>query len=29
MVARAGERFSGPGLGFAVDDAEHLSQPSN
>lgn len=26
MVARAGERFSGPGIGFAVDDAEHLSQ---
>jgi SAM-dependent methyltransferase len=28
MVARAGERFSGPGLGFAVDDAERLSQPT-
>jgi ubiquinone/menaquinone biosynthesis C-methylase UbiE len=28
MVARAGGRFSGPGLGFAVDDAEHLSQPT-
>ncbi len=28
MVARAGERFSGPGLSFAVDDAERLSQPT-
>ena len=28
MVARAGERFAGPAIGFAVDDAERLSQPS-
>ena len=28
MVARAAERLSRPGLEFAVDDAEHLSQPS-
>ncbi|MGH9036751.1 MAG: class I SAM-dependent methyltransferase [Acidimicrobiia bacterium] len=28
MVARAQERFSNPGLSFAVDDAEHLSQPT-
>lgn len=28
MIARASERFSNPGLSFAVDDAEHLSQPS-
>jgi ubiquinone/menaquinone biosynthesis C-methylase UbiE len=29
MVARAQERFSGPGLSFAVDDAERLSQPTD
>lgn len=28
MVARAQERFSRPGLSFAVDDAERLSQPT-
>lgn len=28
MVARAEERFSRPGLSFAIDDAEHLSQPT-
>ena len=28
MIARASERFSSPGLSFAVDDAEHLSQPT-
>jgi ubiquinone/menaquinone biosynthesis C-methylase UbiE len=28
MVARAQERFSNPGLSFAVDDAERLSQPT-
>jgi ubiquinone/menaquinone biosynthesis C-methylase UbiE len=28
MVARAGERFSGPAVSFAVDDAERLSQPT-
>ncbi|MDQ1492403.1 MAG: hypothetical protein QOJ23_4917, partial [Actinomycetota bacterium] len=28
MITRAKERFSRPGLSFAVDDAEHLSQPS-
>ncbi|HEY2703307.1 MAG TPA: class I SAM-dependent methyltransferase [Candidatus Dormibacteraeota bacterium] len=27
MVAQAAARFAGPGLGFAVDDAERLSQP--
>jgi SAM-dependent methyltransferase len=27
MIARATERFSHPGLSFAVDDAERLSQP--
>ncbi len=28
MIARARDRFSAPGLSFAVDDAERLSQPS-
>src|SRR5207244_4345882 len=28
MVARAQERFARPGLTFAVDDAERLSQPT-
>jgi ubiquinone/menaquinone biosynthesis C-methylase UbiE len=28
MVARAHERLSRPGVEFAVDDAEHLSQPT-
>jgi ubiquinone/menaquinone biosynthesis C-methylase UbiE len=28
MIARARERFSRPGLEFAVDDAERLSQPT-
>lgn len=27
MVRKAAERFAGPGLSFAVDDAENLSQP--
>jgi len=28
MITRAGELFSGPRVGFAVDDAEQLSQPT-
>src|SRR4051794_26664599 len=28
MITRASQRFSGPRLGFVVDDAERLSQPT-